>query len=43
VSAIRVFGENLDRLRALLFRAVPQISAQPDDECATALASAIVH
>ena len=42
-EAIRVFGENLDKLRALLFRAVPTIGPQPDDTCATALASAIVH
>ena len=39
----RVFAENLDRLRALLFRAVPRIGPQPDDVCASALASAIVH
>ena len=39
----RVFAENLDRLRALLFRAVPMIGPQPEDVCATALASAIVH
>ena len=42
-SAFRVFAENLDRLRALLFRAVPRIGPQPEDICATALASAIVH
>lgn len=42
-AAIRVFAENLDRLRALLFRAVPKIGPQPEDICATALASAIVH
>jgi 5'-methylthioadenosine phosphorylase len=42
-AAFRVFAENLDRLRALLFRAVPRIGPQPDDICATALASAIVH
>jgi 5'-methylthioadenosine phosphorylase len=41
--AFRVFEENLDRLRALLFWAVPRIGPQPDDICATALASAIVH
>ena len=38
-----VFAENLDRLRALLFRAVPKIGPQPDDLCASALDSAIVH
>jgi 5'-methylthioadenosine phosphorylase len=42
-AAFRVFAENLDRLRALLFLAVPRIGPQPDDICATALASAIVH
>jgi 5'-methylthioadenosine phosphorylase len=42
-EAIRVFAGNLDKLRALLFRAVPTIGPQPDDTCATALASAIVH
>jgi 5'-methylthioadenosine phosphorylase len=42
-SAFAVFRENLDRLRALLFRAVPKIGPQPDDACASALASAIVH
>ena len=42
-TAVRVFSENLDRLRALLFRAVPKIGPQPDDHCASALSSAIVH
>jgi 5'-methylthioadenosine phosphorylase len=42
-AVIDVFRENLDRLRALLFRAVPMIGPQPDDLCATALSSAIVH
>ena len=42
-TAVRVFSENLDRLRALLFRAVPKIGPQPDDLCASALSSAIVH
>ena len=42
-AAVRVFAENLDRLRALLFRAVPKIGPQPDDLCASALSSAIVH
>jgi 5'-methylthioadenosine phosphorylase len=41
--AFGAFAENLDRLRALLFRAVPKIGPQPDDTCATALDSAIVH
>jgi 5'-methylthioadenosine phosphorylase len=42
-QAFRVFADNLDRLRALLFRAVPKIGPQPDDICASALDSAIVH
>jgi 5'-methylthioadenosine phosphorylase len=42
-AALQVFSENLDRLRALLFRAVPEIGPQPDDLCASALSSAIVH
>ena len=42
-AAVAVFSENLDRLRALLFRAVPKIGPQPDDLCANALGSAIVH
>lgn len=42
-AAFRVFAENLARLRDLLFRAIPLIGPQPDDVCATALSSAIVH
>jgi 5'-methylthioadenosine phosphorylase len=42
-TAFRVFAENLDRLRALLFRAAPNIGPQPDDICASALDNAIVH
>ena len=42
-AAFRVFAENLARLRDLLFRAIPRIGPQPEDVCATALASAIVH
>jgi 5'-methylthioadenosine phosphorylase len=42
-TAFAVFADNLDRLRALLFRAVPRIGPQPDDVCASALASAIAH
>ena len=41
--AFAVFSENLDRLRALLFRAIPRIGPQPEDTCATALRSAIVR
>ena len=33
-TAFGVFADNLDRLRALLFRAVPKIGPQPDDICA---------
>ncbi len=42
-AAVAVFARNLDRLRALLFRAVPKIGPQPDDACASALENAIVH
>ena len=41
--AIRVFNENLGKLRALLIRAAPQIGPQPDDICASALSSAVIH
>jgi 5'-methylthioadenosine phosphorylase len=41
--AFRVFADNLDRLRALLIRAVPRITPQTDDLCASALDSAIAH
>jgi 5'-methylthioadenosine phosphorylase len=41
--AFEVFSENLDRLRALLFRAVPKIGPQPECVCASALGSAVVH
>jgi 5'-methylthioadenosine phosphorylase len=41
-TAFAVFRDNVDRLRALLFRAVPRIGPQPDDACANALKSAIV-
>ena len=42
-EAFRVFADNLDKLRALLFRAVPTVGPQPDDVCARALSSAIIH
>jgi len=42
-AAFAVFRANLDRLRALLFRAIPKIGPQPDCVCASALGSAIVH
>jgi 5'-methylthioadenosine phosphorylase len=41
-AAFEVFRGNLDRLRALLFRAIPKIGPQPDDTCARALDSAVV-
>ena len=41
--AFEVFERNLDRLRALLFRAVPRIGPQSEDVCAAALDSAIIH
>ena len=40
-AAFGVFRDNLERLRALLFRALPRIGPQPDDACAD-LKSAIV-
>jgi 5'-methylthioadenosine phosphorylase len=42
-TAIRVFNENLGRLRALLIRAAPLIGPQPEDVCASALSSAVIH
>ena len=42
-AAISVFNENLGKLRALLIRAAPQIGPQPDDICASALSSAVIH
>jgi 5'-methylthioadenosine phosphorylase len=42
-AAFEVFRANLDRLRALLCRAIPRIGPQPDCVCASALGSAIVH
>ena len=42
-AAVEVFRQNLDRLRALLFRAAPRIGPQPEDVCSSALDSAIVH
>ena len=42
-AAFAALRENLDRLRDLLFRAIPRIGPQPEDACATALSSAIVR
>ena len=39
-AVVRVFTENNDRLRELLFAAIPKIGAQPKDVCATALEGA---
>ena len=41
-TAVSVFRENLERLRALLFHAIPRMGPQPEDGCATALRSASV-
>jgi 5'-methylthioadenosine phosphorylase len=42
-QAVRVFDQNLDRLRALLFHTATRAGPQPDDACASALSSAIIH
>jgi 5'-methylthioadenosine phosphorylase len=42
-SALEVFEKELERLRALLFHAVPRIGPQPQDACASALSDAIVR
>jgi 5'-methylthioadenosine phosphorylase len=42
-TAIRVFNDNLGRLRALLVRVAPKVGPQPDDICASALTSAVIH
>ena len=34
-QAVRVFEQNLDRLRALLFHTVTRVGPQPDDACAS--------
>jgi hypothetical protein len=34
---MRVFAQNNERLRDLLFAAIPRIGPQPQDACATAL------
>ena len=39
-AVMRVFSENNERLRDLLFAAIPKIGAQPQDICATALSGA---
>jgi 5'-methylthioadenosine phosphorylase len=39
-TVMRVFGENIERLREVLLRAIPRIDDQPEDVCATALRGA---
>jgi 5'-methylthioadenosine phosphorylase len=39
-DVVRVFGENNEKLRELLFAAIPRIGPQPEDVCATALRGA---
>ncbi|MGB2874908.1 MAG: S-methyl-5'-thioadenosine phosphorylase [Gaiellaceae bacterium] len=39
-QVIKVFSENNDRLRDLLFATIPKIGPQPEDVCATALQGA---
>ena len=39
-QVIRVFNENNERLRELLFAVIPKIGPQPEDVCATALQGA---
>ena len=41
-TVVRVFTENNERLRELLFAAIPRIGPQPQDVCATALEGARV-
>jgi 5'-methylthioadenosine phosphorylase len=39
-TVVRVFNENNERLRALLYAVIPKIGPQPDDICANALRGA---
>jgi 5'-methylthioadenosine phosphorylase len=39
-AVVRVFNENNERLRALLYAVIPKIGPQPDDVCANALRGA---
>jgi 5'-methylthioadenosine phosphorylase len=39
-TVLEVFSENNEKLRRLLFAAIPRIGPQPDDTCATALRGA---
>ena len=42
-DVLRVFNENNEKLRELLFAAIPKIGPQPDDVCATALRGARIE
>ena len=42
-SAFAIFEQNLERMRALILAVVPRVGSQPDDACANALRSAVVH
>jgi 5'-methylthioadenosine phosphorylase len=42
-TVMRVFAENNERLRELLFATIPKIGPQPEDVCATALRGAVVE
>ena len=39
-TVVRVFTENNEKLRKLLFAVIPKIGPQPEDACATALRGA---
>jgi 5'-methylthioadenosine phosphorylase len=39
-SVVKVFTENNEKLRRLLFDSIPKIGPQPQDTCATALTGA---
>jgi 5'-methylthioadenosine phosphorylase len=39
-AVVRVFNENNERLRTLLYAVIPKIGPQPEDVCATALRGA---
>jgi 5'-methylthioadenosine phosphorylase len=41
-AVLKVFNENNERLRELLFAVIPKVGPQPDDVCATALRGARV-
>jgi 5'-methylthioadenosine phosphorylase len=41
-EVLRVFAENIERLKELLLAAIPRIGPQPEDVCATALRDAAV-